>query len=108
PGLGLIPLTELNVHDLVTFYRTLAKRKRSRDRAPLSAATIQRVNTTLRAALNAARRQGLIGRNPATEIGLPRGRRPKAVVWTDDQAMSSPIDEANRCTPNTSTTPSRS
>jgi integrase len=84
PGLGLIPLAELDVHDLVAFHRTLAKRRRTRDRAPLSAATIQRVNTTLRAALNAARRQGLIDRNPASEIALPRGRRPRAVVWTDD------------------------
>lgn len=84
PGLGLTPLAELDVHDLVTFYRTLAKRRRTRDRAPLSAATIQRVNTTLRAALNAARRQGLINRNPASEIALPRDRRPRAVVWTDD------------------------
>jgi integrase len=84
PGLGLIPLAELDVHDLVAFYRALAKRRRTRDRAPLSAATIQRVNTTLRAALNAARRQGLIDRNPASEIALPRGRRPRAVVWTED------------------------
>jgi len=84
PGLGLIPLAELDTHDLVVFYRALAKRATARDRAPLSAATIERVNATLRAALNAARRQGLITRNPATEIALPRGRRPGAVVWTDD------------------------
>lgn len=84
PGLGLIPLTELDVHDLVAFYRTLASRRRTRDRAPLSAATIQRVNTTLRAALNSARKQGLIDRNPAAEIAQPRGRRPRAVVWTED------------------------
>jgi integrase len=84
PGLGLIPLTELDVHDLIAFYRTLASRRRTGGRAALSAATIQRVNTTLRSALNAARRQGLIDRNPASEIALPRGRRPRAVVWTDD------------------------
>ena len=84
PGLGLIPLAELDVHDLVAFYRTLAKRRRTRTRAALCAATIQRVNTTLRAALNTARRQGLIDRNPAAEIALPRGRRPRAVMWTDD------------------------
>jgi integrase len=84
PGLGLIPLTELDVHDLVVFYQGLAKRRRTRDRAALSSATIQRVNTTLRAALNAARKQGLIDRNAASEIALPRGRRPRAVVWTDD------------------------
>jgi len=83
PGLGLIPLTELDTHDLVVFYRRLARHTPARGHAPLSAA-IQRVNTTLRAALNAARRQGLIDRNPVSEIALPRGRRPRAVVWTDD------------------------
>jgi integrase len=84
PGLGLIPLTELNTHDLVVFYKALAKRTTSRDGTPLSAATLERANMTLRAALNAARRQGLITRNPASEIALPRGRRPRAVVWTED------------------------
>lgn len=84
PGLGLIPLAELNTHDLVLFYKTLARRTTARDHTPLSAATLERANMTLRAALNAARRQGLIDRNPASEIALPRGRRPRAVVWTDD------------------------
>jgi integrase len=84
PGFGLIPLTELNTHDLVIFYKTLAKRTTARDHTPISAATLERINVTLRAALNAARRQGLINRNPATEIALPRGRRPRAVVWTED------------------------
>jgi len=84
PGIGLIPLAELDTHDLVVLYRALAKRTTARAGTPLSAATIERTNATLRAALNTARRQGLITRNPATEIALPRGRRPRAVVWTDD------------------------
>jgi len=86
PGLGLIPLTELGVYDLVAFYRTLAKRRRNGDRAALSAATIQRVNSTLRTALNAARRQGLITRNPASEIALPeavaRGQWCGPTTWS--------------------------
>lgn len=84
PGLGLIPLTELNTHDLVVLYKALARRTTAHDHTPLSAATIARSNATLRTALNTARRHGLIDRNPASEIALPRGRRPKALVWTDD------------------------
>jgi Phage integrase, N-terminal SAM-like domain len=35
PGLGLMPLTELNVHDLMAFYRALVSRRRTRGCAPL-------------------------------------------------------------------------
>ncbi|WP_329052988.1 site-specific integrase [Amycolatopsis sp. NBC_01488] len=49
---------------------------------PVSAGTLQRIHATLRAALNAAVRRGLIEHNPARDVELPRGRRPHAVVWT--------------------------
>src|SRR6266849_9447902 len=49
---------------------------------PVSAATLNRIRATLRAALNAAIRRGLITGNPATQAELPRARRPRAVVWT--------------------------
>lgn len=49
---------------------------------PFSAGTLQRVHATLRAALNAAVRRGLLERNPARYVELPHGRRPHAVVWT--------------------------
>ncbi len=49
---------------------------------PVSAATLTRIRATLRAALNAAIRQGLISENPAAKAELPRARRPRAVVWT--------------------------
>ncbi|MEV7042526.1 site-specific integrase [Amycolatopsis sp. NPDC051061] len=49
---------------------------------PVTAGTLQRIQATLRAALNAAVRRGLIDRNPARYVELPRGRRPHAVVWT--------------------------
>jgi len=49
---------------------------------PGSAATLTRIRATLRAALNAAIRRGLISENPAAKAELPRARRPRAVVWT--------------------------
>ncbi|MET9260814.1 site-specific integrase [Amycolatopsis sp. NPDC004079] len=49
---------------------------------PVTAGTLQRIQATLRAALNAAVRRGLIERNPARFVELPRHRRPHAVVWT--------------------------
>jgi len=74
PGLGLIPLAELDTHDLVVFYPGPREARHGpRPAPPLSAATIERVNATLRAALNAARRQGLITRNP--------GHRDRPAPW---------------------------
>ncbi len=48
----------------------------------MTAATLNRIRATLRTALNAAIRQGLIGDNPASRVELPVARRPRAVVWT--------------------------
>jgi len=48
----------------------------------MSAATARRVFSTLRTALNAAVREGLIPASPARYVELPRARRPFAVVWT--------------------------
>jgi integrase len=50
--------------------------------SPVKAATLHRIRATLRAALNAAIRRGLIADNPASRAELPRTRRPRAVVWT--------------------------
>ncbi|MER6633697.1 tyrosine-type recombinase/integrase [Streptomyces sp. NPDC000987] len=47
------------------------------------AATKQRIRATLRAALNGAIRRQLITFNPAQWVELDSGRRPKAVLWTD-------------------------
>jgi integrase len=43
---------------------------------------LTRIRATLRVALNAAIRRGLISENPAAKAELPRPRRPRAVVWT--------------------------
>lgn len=47
-------------------------------------ATKQRIRSTLRAALNKAIARQLITFNPAEHVELASGRRPKAVLWTDE------------------------
>lgn len=45
----------------------------------------QRVRATLRSALADAAREGLVTVNVASLVKLPSGRRPKALVWTDER-----------------------
>src|SRR5262249_61546110 len=52
-----------------------------RYRRPRAASTLHRIRATLRVALNAALRRGLIEANPARYLELPPASRPKAVVW---------------------------
>jgi integrase len=54
-------------------------------RRTVGAATKQRIRATLRSALTTARRQGKITYNPAGDVELPAGKRPKALVWTDER-----------------------
>ncbi|MFJ2787499.1 MULTISPECIES: hypothetical protein [unclassified Streptomyces] len=53
----------------------------------VGAATRQRVRSTLRTALNAAIAQQLITFNPAAHVELEAGKRPKALVWTDERIL---------------------
>ncbi|MFI2187583.1 tyrosine-type recombinase/integrase [Streptomyces sioyaensis] len=50
-------------------------------------ATRQRIRSTLRAALNAAIAQQLITFNPASHVELEAGKRPKALVWTEERML---------------------
>src|SRR5437762_2332589 len=54
-------------------------------RAAGTPGTLHRIRATLRAALNAAVREGLRPDNPARHVELPGPRRPHAQVWTDQQ-----------------------
>ncbi|MGH3973817.1 MAG: tyrosine-type recombinase/integrase [Pseudonocardiaceae bacterium] len=47
-----------------------------------AASTLHCIRATLRVALNAAMRRGLIEANPARYLELPPASRPKVVVWT--------------------------
>lgn len=77
PHLGGTLLRELTYARVQAMFVTLIRTHGAAGR-PLSAGT-------LRAALSAAVRRGLLERNPARYVELPRGRRPHAVVWTRPQ-----------------------
>lgn len=54
-------------------------------RRTVSAATCQRIRSTLRAGLNAAIRRQIITFNPASHVELESAKRPKPLVWTDER-----------------------
>jgi len=81
PYLGRVLLSDLTTADVQAMLTALG-RTRGRDGRPVSASTVTRVRATLRTALNAAVRQGLLQVNPASRVELPAARRPRAVVWT--------------------------
>lgn len=105
PALGHLKLTELHETDVESLFaamrligvpgasRTanpelsaiLAARKTSQTPKRLAPASQRRVHATLRAALNTAVKRRLIAYNPAVHIELPRGHRPKAVVWNAER-----------------------
>jgi integrase len=84
PHLGAIPLRDLDTRHLQRMF-TLILRGRTASGQPVTPATLKRIHATIRASLNAAVRERLIGDNPARYVELPPARRPHAVVWTDDQ-----------------------
>jgi integrase len=83
PHLGKVPLVQLDHKAVAAMFRAIIKRGGVSGR-PLTAATLHRIHSTLSAALNRARREGLIAGNPARLVRLPRSRRPQAVVWLPD------------------------
>lgn len=81
PHLGNVRLAELTVRQLNAFFATVALQT-NRFGQPHTPTTLAHIRTTLRAALNAAIREGLIRDNPARRVELPSRRRAHAVVWT--------------------------
>jgi integrase len=81
PYLGQVLLAELSAGHVQAMFTAITRQHQALG-SPVSAATLNRIRATLRAALNAAVRRGLITDNPASRAELPRARRPRAVVWT--------------------------
>lgn len=81
PYLGRISLDELTVAHVQAMFDALAAGP-SRARRRLAPATLARVQATLRAALNAAIRAGLLQSNPSRWLRLPPHPRTRAEVWT--------------------------
>ncbi|MFE9192003.1 tyrosine-type recombinase/integrase [Micromonospora sp. NPDC007208] len=82
PHLGQLILGDLTGRQLNAAFAQIAV-TRNRAGQPQTACTLHHVHTTLRAALNAAVREGLISDNPARRVELPARDRPQALVWTE-------------------------
>jgi hypothetical protein len=85
PYLGGIPLAELSAADVQGMFTAIIRGDAALGR-PVSAATLHRIHATLRAALNAAVRAGLIAVNPGRWPELPAAARPRPLVWTPARA----------------------
>ncbi|WP_379575445.1 site-specific integrase [Nonomuraea mangrovi] len=87
PYLGRIELAELAGRDIARMFAVLVGR-RNRYGEPIASSTLHRIRATLRAALNAAVREGLLASNPARMIRLPAPRRPYPQVWTERRVVA--------------------
>jgi hypothetical protein len=65
---------------LTAFFAAVAQ-ETNRFGEPHTPTTLAHIQTTLRAALNSAIREGLIRHNPTRQVELPSGRRAHALVW---------------------------
>ncbi|GAA2845431.1 site-specific integrase [Actinoplanes cyaneus] len=87
PTIGHLTLAELNPRQLTAAFAAIGK-STNRHGRPNTVCTLQHVHTTLRAALNAALRDGVILANPATRVELPARDRPRAEVWTEPRVAA--------------------
>jgi integrase len=84
PSIGRITLADLTGKRLQACFDLLS-RQRTRYGTPIAASTVDRVRATLRSALNAAVREGLIASNPLAQVRLDKPVRPHPVIWTHER-----------------------
>ncbi len=87
PSLGRITLADLDARRLQACFDLLA-RQRTHNGTLIAASTVDRIRATLRSALNAAIREGLITANPMAQVRLARPVRPHPVVWTGERVAA--------------------
>ncbi|MEV7428325.1 tyrosine-type recombinase/integrase [Nocardioides sp. NPDC092400] len=92
PHLGHLLLTDLTPEDIEQMYRALSTDPPLpeaagglRPASVLSPSSLQRIHATLMSALSTAVRRGLINRNPAATIELPRPTRPRVRTWNSEE-----------------------
>lgn len=85
PELGRLKLADLRPRHIEEVLTRLQKASEAR-RSPLSAKTLRRILATLHSALSMAVTRGLLRRNPASTVELPKAERYRHKVWTKDQA----------------------
>ena len=74
PELGRLKLADLRPRHIEEVLDRLQKAHEAR-RQPISAQTLRRIHATLHSALSSAEKRGLIRRNPATTVELPKPTR---------------------------------
>ena len=81
PYLGNLRMDVLRPIHVERMYRELAVADHRSGR-PLSVATLRRIHGTLMSAMNTAFRRGLIERNPAATVELPRAPHARVDTWS--------------------------
>jgi integrase len=87
PHLGRIRLSDLAGWHITDMITAIAATDNRYGRAP-TPSTLHRIRATLRSALNAAIREGLLRDNPARNVEVPSPRRPHALVWTAQRVQA--------------------
>jgi integrase len=87
PSLGRVTLADLTPRRLQACFDLLAGQRTAKG-TPVAASTVDRVRATLRSALNAAVREGLIASNPLAQVRVARPVRPHPVIWTDERVAA--------------------
>ena len=87
PHLGKHQLSTLRPDHLITAYRTLLARGGRRG-GPLSATTVRTTHRILSKALADAVRDGVLSRNPAANVPLPKAVQPELQVWNRVQVAT--------------------
>ncbi|AOT72808.1 tyrosine-type recombinase/integrase [Geosporobacter ferrireducens] len=85
PNLGHIPLQSLNALDIQKFYNKLSQENHSKTNKPLSARTIEHIHANLKSALKQAVKLGVIERNPAEAVTIPKAKDYKATVYDEEE-----------------------
>ena len=87
PELGHLRLVDLRSHHIEEMYRRITDGNPRRERL-VGPTTMRRIHATLNSALNTAVRRGLIRRNPATTVDLPRPSPVAASAWTSEEVAT--------------------
>lgn len=87
PWLGRVPLEELSTRDVQRMLDGIVA-AHAREYRQLAPATLVRIHATLRSALRAAMRAGLLATNPAGLAQLPPHPSVRAVMWTPDRVAT--------------------
>lgn len=84
PHLGTVLLVDLRAEQIELTYRKIMAETLTGPR-PISVTTLRRIHSTLVSALSTAVRRGMIDRNPASTVELPRPNPRKATAWTAEE-----------------------